>query len=87
MLLARLTLNTRNDTANQPAQLAQLDDGNDRAVLAATKLPFLAARPIASLGLPASTCPTGGFSSSKTPKLRKHPDKTLTNYPRISLLG
>jgi hypothetical protein len=27
-LLARLTLNTRNDAANQPARLAQLDDGN-----------------------------------------------------------
>jgi len=32
-LLARLTLNTRNDAANQPARLAQLDDGNDRAIL------------------------------------------------------
>src|SRR5205807_7537519 len=32
-LLARLTLNTRNYTANQPARLAQLDDGNDRAIL------------------------------------------------------
>jgi hypothetical protein len=31
-LLARLTLNTRNDAANQPARLAQLDDGNDRAI-------------------------------------------------------
>ena len=32
-LLARLTLNTRNYAANQPARLAQLDDGNDRAIL------------------------------------------------------
>src|SRR6202030_1393897 len=32
-LLARLTLNTRNDAANQPARLAQLDDGYDRAIL------------------------------------------------------
>jgi hypothetical protein len=32
-LLARLTLNIRNDAANQPALLAQLDDGNDRAIL------------------------------------------------------
>ena len=32
-LLARLTLNAGNDTANQPARLAQLDDGNDRAIL------------------------------------------------------
>src|SRR5215469_8810540 len=32
-LLARLTLNTRNDAADQPARLAQLDDGNDRAIL------------------------------------------------------
>jgi hypothetical protein len=32
-LLARLTLNTRNDAANQPARLAQLDDGDDRAIL------------------------------------------------------
>src|SRR5437762_1542839 len=32
-LLARLTLNTRNDAANQPARLAQLDDGNNRAIL------------------------------------------------------
>ena len=32
-LLARLTLNTRNDAANQPARLAQLDDGNDRATV------------------------------------------------------
>jgi len=32
-LLARLTLNTRNDAANQPARLAHLDDGNDRAIL------------------------------------------------------
>jgi len=71
-LFARLTLNARNDAANQPARLAQLDHGNDRAILvqggegsaqvvqlghrgtpsldAATKLPFLAARPIASIG-------------------------------------
>ena len=32
-LLARLTLNTRNDATNQPDRLAQLDDGNDRAIL------------------------------------------------------
>jgi hypothetical protein len=32
-LLARLTLNTRNDAANQPARLAQLDHGNERAIL------------------------------------------------------
>src|SRR5499427_3972967 len=32
-LLARLTLNAGNDTANQPARLAQLDDGNDRPIL------------------------------------------------------
>jgi hypothetical protein len=31
--LARLTLNTRNDAANHPARLAQLDDGDDRAIL------------------------------------------------------
>src|SRR6476661_10852057 len=31
--LVRLTLNTRNDAANQPARLAQFDDGNDRAIL------------------------------------------------------
>ncbi len=79
-LLARLTLNAGKHAGNQPARLAQLDDGNDRVILvqgdeglaqslpwrkpgsfgwgiaalhrldAATKLPFLAARPIASLG-------------------------------------
>src|SRR6516162_3958129 len=32
-LLARLTLNAGNHTANQPARLAQLDDGNDRAIV------------------------------------------------------
>src|SRR5437870_9073005 len=32
-LLARLTLNPRNYTANQPARLAHLDDGNDRTIL------------------------------------------------------
>ena len=32
-LLARLTLNARKHTANQPARLAQVDDGNDRAIL------------------------------------------------------
>src|SRR6516225_6185839 len=32
-LLARLTLNAGNHAANQPARLAQLDDGNDRAIL------------------------------------------------------
>src|SRR5271163_2607326 len=32
-LLVRLTLNTRNYAANEPARLAQLDDGNDRAIL------------------------------------------------------
>jgi hypothetical protein len=32
-LLARLTLNTRNDDANQPARLDRLDVGNDRAIL------------------------------------------------------
>src|SRR5215813_846660 len=32
-LLARLTLNAGKDAANQPARLAHLDDGNDRAVV------------------------------------------------------
>src|SRR6516162_4431472 len=32
-LLARLTLNAGKHTANQPARLAQLDDGNDRAIV------------------------------------------------------
>jgi hypothetical protein len=32
-LLARLTLNAGEHTGNQPARLAQLDDGNDRAIL------------------------------------------------------
>jgi hypothetical protein len=32
-LLARLTLNARKNAGNQPARLAQLDDGNDRAIL------------------------------------------------------
>jgi len=32
-LLARLTLNAGKHTANQPAGLAQLDDGNDRAIV------------------------------------------------------
>src|SRR6516162_8902833 len=32
-LLARLTLNAGKHTANQPARLAHLDDGNDRAIL------------------------------------------------------
>ena len=32
-LLARLTLNPEKHTGNQPARLAQLDDGNDRAIL------------------------------------------------------
>src|SRR6516164_9452772 len=32
-LLARLTLNAGKPTANQPARLAQLDDGNDRAIV------------------------------------------------------
>jgi hypothetical protein len=32
-LLARLTLNAGKHTANQPARVAQLDHGNDRAIL------------------------------------------------------
>jgi hypothetical protein len=32
-LLVRLPLNTRNDTAEKPARLAQFDDGNDRTIL------------------------------------------------------
>jgi hypothetical protein len=32
-LLVRLTLNTPNYAANEPARLAQLDGGNDRAIL------------------------------------------------------
>src|SRR6516164_5450062 len=32
-LLARLTFNAGKHTANQPARLAQLDDGNDRAIV------------------------------------------------------
>ena len=32
-LLAGLTLNAGNDTADRPARLAHLDDGNDRAIL------------------------------------------------------
>jgi hypothetical protein len=31
LLLARLTLNAGKHTANHPARLAHLDDGNDRA--------------------------------------------------------
>src|ERR1700756_1118437 len=33
LLLARLTLNAGNHTANQPARLAHLDDGHDCAIL------------------------------------------------------
>src|SRR5438552_10644351 len=70
-LLARLTLNAGKHAGNQTARLAQLNDGNDRAILVqgdegpaqvvrlalhrlhtATKLPSLAARPIASIGPP-----------------------------------
>src|SRR3954452_13456804 len=73
-LLARLTLNPGKHAGDEPARLAQLDDGYDRAILvqgdegpaqvvrlghrgtpsldAATKLPFLAAHPIASIGPP-----------------------------------
>jgi hypothetical protein len=32
-LLARLTLNAGKHAGNQPARLAHLDDGNDRAIL------------------------------------------------------
>jgi len=32
-LLARLTLNAGNHPADQPTRLAQLDDGNDRAIV------------------------------------------------------
>src|SRR5262245_23734307 len=32
-LLARLTLNAGKHAGNEPARLAQLDDGNDRAIL------------------------------------------------------
>jgi hypothetical protein len=32
-LLARLTLNAGKHSANKPARVAQLDDGNDRAIL------------------------------------------------------
>ena len=32
-LFARLTPNARNNAANKPARVAQLDDGNDRAIL------------------------------------------------------
>src|SRR6516165_11075825 len=32
-LFARLTLNARNNAANKPAPVAQLDHGNDRAIL------------------------------------------------------
>jgi hypothetical protein len=32
-LLARLTLNPGKHAGNEPARLAQLDDGNDRAIL------------------------------------------------------
>src|SRR5438105_4048370 len=32
-LLARLTVNAGKHTGNQPARLAQLNDGNDRAIL------------------------------------------------------
>ena len=74
LLLARLTLNPGKHAGDEPARLAHLDDGYDRAILvqgdegpaqvvrlgyrgtpsldAATKLPFLAARPIASLSVP-----------------------------------
>jgi hypothetical protein len=32
-LFARLTFNARNNAANKPARVAQLDHGNDRAIL------------------------------------------------------
>src|SRR3954449_7964326 len=86
-LLARLTLHPRKHAGDEPARLAHLKDGNDRAILvqgdegpaqvvrlghrgtpsldAATKLPFLAARPIESLSpAPAEKATPSGRTGS-----------------------
>jgi len=54
-LLARLTLNPGKQAGNEPARLAQLDDGNDRAILVqgdegSAQLRFWGSAPARSFG-------------------------------------
>src|SRR6266481_10202330 len=63
-LLARLTLNAGEHTANQPARLAHLDDGNDRAILVqGNEGPAQVVRP-GHRGTPSVRCSDDGAISS-----------------------
>src|SRR6201988_4094942 len=63
-LLARLTLNTRNYAADQPARLAHLGDGNDRAILVqGDEGPAQVVR-LGHRGTPSITCSDDGAISS-----------------------
>jgi hypothetical protein len=64
-LLVRLPLNTRNDTANKPARLAQFDDGNDRTILVqGDGRCGIGCRPSLSASLPVSAPMTPGIPSA-----------------------
>src|SRR5215467_814808 len=71
-LLARLTLNTRNYAADQPARLAQLDDGNDRAILVQGD-----EGPAQVVRLGHRGTPFGSIAATKLPRPRRPPHRIL----------
>ena len=71
-LLARLTLNTRNYAADQPARLAQLDDGNDRAILVQGD-----EGPAQVVRLGHRGTPFGSIAATKLPRPRRTPHRIL----------
>src|SRR5215469_13721058 len=71
-LLARLTLNTRNYAADQPARLAQLDDGNDRAIVVQGD-----EGPAQVVRLGHRGTPFGSIAATKLPRPRRPPHRIL----------
>src|SRR5262245_66045912 len=69
-LLARLTLNAGKHAANQPARVAQLDDGNDRAILVQGD-----EGPAQVVRLGHRGTPFGSIAATKLPRPRRPPHR------------
>src|SRR5215472_8521957 len=80
-LLARLTLNTRNYAADQPARLAQLDDGNDRAILVQGDEGLAQVVRLGHRGTP-----FGSIAATKLPRPRRTPHRIYRFRARMGTL-
>src|SRR5215469_4122261 len=80
-LLARLTLNTGKHPGNQPARLAPLDDGNDRAILVqGDEGPAQVVRP------GHRSTPSVRFAATKLPSLRHPPHRIFRFRARMAIV-